>query len=399
MKLGFFGNTNNYPFIIAMGAARLGHQVEFIVDQTDPLYRPDSRYPDELAFAGINLHDVSPLRFRHHAIANRRIKKVLEILKGCDAVMLNQYGPSLAERIDKPAIALLTGSDLYNFADPLRVSRLIQNSSTFRSKVEAMVHRRCLAAMAVRQRAGISRALAVNYAPVGLDAAGDRLLFEIGVPDTRRICLLIADTEKVLPRPIPMNRIPRILCVSRISWRKPYKPGMGPMDNKGTDVLLRGVACYIEEVGSPVSVHLVRKGLDVAETEQLIRELSLYRLVTWHEELTQAQLMDEIARSDIVLDQFGESFPSVGALEALAIGRPVIANWRYDVLPQYKVLAPFVGHATTPQEISHELQRFISDDALRSSAIRSRTVLEEHFSGTAAAKKCIDILERRCVTP
>ena len=40
MRIGFVGNTNNYPFILAITFRRMGHEVEFIVDRKERLNRP-----------------------------------------------------------------------------------------------------------------------------------------------------------------------------------------------------------------------------------------------------------------------------------------------------------------------------------------------------------------------
>lgn len=48
MKIGFIGNANNYPFMIARAMRKMGHEVLFIVDRdkSEPLNRPENRYDD-----------------------------------------------------------------------------------------------------------------------------------------------------------------------------------------------------------------------------------------------------------------------------------------------------------------------------------------------------------------
>lgn len=46
MKIGFVGNANNYPFMLARALKRMGHDVRFIVTASSRLDRPESRYAD-----------------------------------------------------------------------------------------------------------------------------------------------------------------------------------------------------------------------------------------------------------------------------------------------------------------------------------------------------------------
>ena len=46
MRIGFIGNQNNYPFMLARGLRRLGHDVRVVIDRPEPLDRPESRYAD-----------------------------------------------------------------------------------------------------------------------------------------------------------------------------------------------------------------------------------------------------------------------------------------------------------------------------------------------------------------
>ena len=41
MKIGFLGNANNYPFMLARALKRAGHDVRFVVDRKNLLDRPD----------------------------------------------------------------------------------------------------------------------------------------------------------------------------------------------------------------------------------------------------------------------------------------------------------------------------------------------------------------------
>src|SRR6266498_4740906 len=118
MKIGFFGNTGNYPFLLALAMRDLGHDVRFFIDRIDRLDRPEHRFPDISYPYPEWITDVSPFRVPAYAMPNERRRRVVEALKTCDAVILNGLAPTLSNSIGRPAIVWLTGSDLENWANP-----------------------------------------------------------------------------------------------------------------------------------------------------------------------------------------------------------------------------------------------------------------------------------------
>src|SRR6266550_2869658 len=72
-----------------------------------------------------------------------------------------------------------------------------------------------------RQREGIRGAVAVRYFPRGLVLAGDIMLDEIGVVESRRVFLPSAELELIKPAPGPHNNPVRIFCATRLTWKLP----------------------------------------------------------------------------------------------------------------------------------------------------------------------------------
>jgi glycosyltransferase involved in cell wall biosynthesis len=390
MRIGFFGNTNNYPLMLAMALRRRGHDILFLVDQADPLYRPECKYPDIYVNHSDWIVDLSPIRFRHYAVPNRRISQVIKLLRQCDAVVLNQYGPSLLPAIRRPALALLTGSDLEIFANPAYLARFWRAKETRITLGNVALY--CVMRQLIkRQREGIRQSGVIRFFPRGVAPVGDRLLDDLQVSDRVKFYLPMTDIHAIAPAPPPINDLPKILGVARLNWKKPIRFGATELDYKGNDIMIRGVARFIRRSGQAVELHLVRKGWDVLETEKLVATTGLQSFVVWHDEMSQAQLFDLIRASDVVVEQLDRSLPGSGAVDALALGRPVIANWRQEIVEEYRRLPDSaICQAVNEEDVCAQLERLLGSDRseLRRMSIASRAAVEEHLSSDVAAAEC-----------
>jgi len=83
----------------------------------------------------------------------------------------------------------------------------------------------------------------------------------------------------------------------------------------------------------------------------------------------------------------------MAGLEGMAAGRPLIANGRPEILePMLGEPSP-ICQATTPREVYDQLQRLLSDDALRRHVgEESRTWVQRHFAPELAAQKIVERL-------
>ena len=82
------------------------------------------------------------------------------------------------------------------------------------------------------------------------------MLERIGVPDRKRIFLIMTDPEKIWLHPLPDNPVVRVFNVARLTWKKPV--GETPLggysselDFKGSDVMVRGLGMFRRETGIP----------------------------------------------------------------------------------------------------------------------------------------------------
>lgn len=391
MKVGFFGNTNNFPLTLARAIRSLGHEVLFFVDNSYSLHRPESRYADLQQPYPEWLRDVSPMRLPHYALPNGRRASIIRDLRACNGLVLNALGTSLLPDIRRPAFLLLTGSDVEYFAVLENIRRPMALSNRrprfFWRTLMALLNSRVIPA----QRRGVQMACAYTYFPRGLMPHGDAILAELGVDDARRNFFMMADLE-VEVVPAPNNSPLRVFSATRFNWKRPIPAGMTELDYKGSDVMIRGLGLFWRRTGVPLNIRLVRKGLHVAETVALVREEGLETQVAWLEEMTQQQVREEFAAADITLEQFGASIPGMAGLDAMAMGRPVIADGRPEILDGVIGAPSAICQAKTPEQIAGWLQRLLDPRERLRIGMESRKYVEAYFAPVRAARLVIEKL-------
>jgi glycosyltransferase involved in cell wall biosynthesis len=390
VKIGFLGNTNNYPFALAAALRALGHEIVFVVDRVEPLHRPESVEPALRGAYGDWLHDVAPLRVRDAILPTLSRRRVLSLLRDVDALVLNGSGPSYWPAVRKPAIVILTGSDLDLYGDARALRSVVTGSG--RRAIAALRHP-FVARFGRLQRAGISAALAVEYAFPGMLPHGDELLQKLGVAPSRRRCYMLTDLAALQPQPQPHNARLRIFSATRLNWVQPMPPGSSVLDAKGTDVMLRGVQRWLERSGRAIDLRLVKKGLHIEQTVQYAREVGLEQHITWLPEMSLRSLHEEFVAADVVLDHFGAGSIGVAARDAMALARPVIANVKPEIFRTHLGAEIPVLQAASADEIGAQLERLAADPALRAQVgYAGRAFAERHFSPTAAARDVVATL-------
>jgi hypothetical protein len=419
MRIAFAGNQNNYPFMLARALRRAGHQVTFVVDRPEVLNRPEGRYPDiELPYPDW-IVEADPIAIEDVALRTSRWRRLLSRLSGADALVLNSWMYAAAVDLELPSVCLATGSDLEFYANPKAVSRYAQNQEeaprsrewatrlwnlnalTSESLVDvaagfpppafrawrAFAFRQFVA----RQRAGLSHARAVAYLPPGTVAVGDRLLKDLRGDDAP-LTLLMADMDAIQPKPLPVNPRLRVFNSARLDWAPPFPPLVGEWENKGGDILLRGAALYHARTGLGIDLHLVAKGQSVEATRALAHALGIDWMITWHSEMTQQEVRAQYLQADVVADQLGNHLPGMSTYDAMALGRPVLANGRRDV-----VVAAFgaplpVADACTPDGVADQIHRLSQLAQRRALSLKGRAFAERYLSPDAAARQVVAAL-------
>lgn len=393
LRIAFVGNTNNYPFSVARAFRDMGHEVVQFVDSTERLNRPEGRYADVGLPYPDWIVDISGHRVRDMLFPTSRQRTLEDALAGFDLLVLNGQGMALASGASRPAFCLLTGSDLEYMANWASLPQEFTSSRRRAGWLRAFLSASVFAGVVRRQRACIRRAIGVNYFAKTLAPAGDRLLETLGVGPDRRTAFMISDVAAIQPRAHPghAGRRLRVFNVARLNWQLPRPPHLSDLDMKGTDVLLKGFAQFAAEGNVQAELVLVGKGHDVSATKALAAQLGIDTMVTWLDEMTQAAVFEQYALADVVAEQLSTSVIGMGGLDAMAAGRPVIANARPEVFEKLIGEPSAVLQATTPEEVCKHLCRLADDPVYRADVGRqSRDYVERHFSPRAAALQILD---------
>ncbi len=388
MKIGFLGNSNNYPFMLARAMRRAGHDVLFVLNRRNALDRPENRYDDvDLATSDwiVDAGDLEATE-RFQFLPETALRdRVVRLLSGCDTVILNHAALSLASLIGRPHLALLTGTDIQNLADP----GYVRAADGF-----PLADRLWLQDAIARQRSGITSAIGVSAFFRGLVPRYDATLDGLGVSADQRFFCWMTDPTYIAAAPAPDNQRVRIFNLARITWKSAGDLEF-TMDHKATDVTLQGLARFVERhPGVDLEVRLVEKGLQVEKARSLVEACRLSSRVTWLKEMTQREVIEEYRRADIVFDQMGLSVVAMGGLDVMAVGRPLIANARPDVMRHW-MASPPICHAATVEEVAAQLELLILDpEARRRIGQQSRAYVEQHCSAEQSARLCIGRLDR-----
>ena len=408
MKIGFLGNANNVPFMLARALLKLCHEVLFIVDRGpvlswEKLNRPENAYSDITIPYPKWIYDASPLDLWQSPFYTPKRAKVVRMMQNCDAVVLNEFGVSLSGDIRRPAIALLTGTDLEVLADYAYLNHLGGSgqdksiSSLFKNIIWKLVYephyRRCITA----QRDGIRAAIAVIYPARGFLPRGDALLDEIGVHDSQRISFTyMTDLEKNQLQPPPDNSTIRVLCMARLTWKKPKGDKITcEMDYKGSDIMIRGLGLFFRVTGIRLDIRLIKKGAHIPEIVQLLEEEGIADQVTWLEEMSHMAVLEENKAADIIFEQLGVGLVGLGCMDAMAIGRPVIANGRPDIMKRVFGEELPICHATNAEEVCAQLQRLVAfPEERKGVGIASHKYVKEKFAPEILAEECVKRLKK-----
>jgi hypothetical protein len=396
LSIALFGNMNNYPLLLAQGLRELGHRVRLLVNRRDLLHRPEARYPEwEKAYPDW-IFDCSNITDEDIAYQSREMDEVvLHLTHKVDFVILNDSGPALACHLVSPHAVLLTGSDLSYYAD---FASLQMRSSmwdpSFKRSSQGRRYLRVFADMVARQRDGIAGADLICYAQRGLEPAGDMMLDQMGVQDEQRHMLYFSNTVDLRFREPPKNQALTILSGSRIVYLPHRHPHFSAIDFKGTNVLLNGFAQYVRQGGGGI-LRLPRKGQDLNEAEKLINQLGIRSRVDWLPEMSLAGFYEEMAKADLICDQFGTSFPGMVTTDAYALGRPVMADLRNDVFSQ-RFPIPLPGlNVQTAEQIARTLLTVERDRSLLHAAgIEGHTFAQTYLAPSNMAQELLNRLFR-----
>lgn len=428
----------------------MGHEVAFIIDDEQRLNRPENRYADISQPYPNWIKDFSPfpIWLVSNIIDLETKLHIISILKTCDFIILNGYAVRFADEIGVPHLAMLTGSDLKPLADHAHAKDLFKvyvnmlyekgfikkNTAThFVMKSLAPVklysgilslagrngytnleyfrsislftdlgfianYNNWLKNEIQRQRNSIKNAFAYTFFLPGIVPDGDKLLKEIGTDPAKMIHCFMIDVDSISYTESPANKTVRVFNLARFNWYKDKnqpKDFLPSMDYKGNDIMIKGLALFANKYpNEKLDIRLVKKGKDVERTVELSKELGIDKYITWLNELSQKEILQEYVGSDIVFDQLAQSVVAMGGFEVMALGRPLIANARPEIFEPFLGESSAICHAQTPEEVCNWLEKLVFSAELRKeTGIKSRQFVEKHFSTTRMANDVLKAFE------
>lgn len=402
-SVAFIGNMNAMPMTYALHLRDRGWNVSYFVDTppSDKLSRPELKFPS-IQYPYPDWVIERPLRSPLIAVFGPAfmLRDIIEKLRQADVVFLSGLYLSLRRflRPTQTVFFLSHGSDLDLWCDRESVGRL---GELFVARVGRYLSRLIVGAAVGRMIASLKRVSAAITFPPGLSASADRViareLADSKVVRVARYDISFAD----LPKPGHIRKAAssqalRIICGTRHTFRD--HPGLTDKENKGTDIIIRGLAKYLKMGRRPLEVHFFEKGLDLREAKQLCQSEGIAAHVTWHAEMPFQEFLRLHQSCHIAFDQVGSHWVGAG-MYAMYLGLPVIANSRREVLDPFWGESSPICHAQDEDGIVEWLLR-LEDEALRQSiGERSHRFALEHFDSTHTAQRIMDLagpLAPRC---
>lgn len=389
LNILFFGNTNNYPFLLCQEFRELGHNAKIIINESDALHRPESLIGPLDADVHDWIIDCSSFSIEEYILESPRIANIFHSYScNCDVAILNNFGPSYYKYLNCPHISFLTGSDLTSLASFKSVSkRFISTDPSYRRSLACRFYEESLYKSVIRQREGILMSMAVSYASRGLDPEGDSLLDLIGVVDSDRLFLNLYPLQPYKYKFNKESRQLKIIAGSRIVFSDNTNQESA-IDIKGSDILIRGFAQFIQQGGKGV-LSLPLKGPDINRARALSETLNISNCINWYDTVPLSNLSEFFAEFDIVCDQFSTSFPGMTTMLALSMGIPVMGDFRKKL---HSLNYPGLD-VSTPHQISSALLSIYSDkDILLQLSQDSYEFSQSYLSPRFAIKTLLDII-------
>ncbi len=386
MKIGFLGNTNNYPFIIAKKLRDVGHEILFIVDEpaTEKLHRPEHHIFDiTFPYPSWITEDLFRVNIFRLFFPSLFSGSIIKKLNSCDAVILNGLWHGLKSKLRKgiPSISVFSGADMDVYACYEQFYHFLKSHHKTRF-LPAVLLKHLARKFVKNHRAGIRSACCYSYFPPGSIPEGDKILKEIfhnsnNEPVRFNHCHVITDNVPYID--LPENDVLKIINVTRFLWKQPLPAGYNPAEAKGNDIMIRGIGIFLKEHKIKLDIHFIEKGIHVPESKALIKEYGFEDMVTWHKEIPFSDFINFLASGDIIFEQLGNHV-FTGGLYPMLIGRPVIANGRPEIFEQFTGEKSPLCQARTDEEVRSWLEKLTANNQLRKDiGLHSREYVLRHF--------------------
>lgn len=184
---------------------------------------------------------------------------------------------------------------------------------------------------------------------------------------------------------------------SRQEWTCPENPGS---NHKGNDRFLRAYARFIKGPGKDAWLVAVTKGRDVGISQQLAGHLGIEDRIRWIPQQNKAGLRECLGASDIVADQFTYGFYGISALEAMAVGCPVLVHLDIKGMERLGVEPPPVVSVRSEEEIYEALCWLVENRAsARQVGEMAREWIVRHHGWEAVVDRYISLYKELTLCP
>ena len=277
----------------------------------------------------------------------------------CTASMLTQFAST-------PYVAVATGSDLKELAvDGSLLGRLMARG--FRG---------------------------ARYVMGTYDASSLRAAERVRLTDYRPVRLPI-DTNRHRPANPPREEFASwdivILHPSRLDWT--YR-GEDHHSTKGNERFFHALARVVKAGLNPLAI-VLRRGVDVRATEELVEALGLQHHVQFRPEVSQDDLVGLFQVADVVADQFDIGAMGTISLEAMACAKPVMVYIQPTVAEAAYDEPPPVINVRTEEEIFNGLMLLSDPDSRRRVGQKARAWIQRYHTWEAFITPVIDALRGR----
>lgn len=345
------------PMQYALQFKQDGYDVKYIVDvdKEDTLSRPECQfseipypYPEwieEIAVPAVSLRAIFPSLF---------FKKILTILKNYDVVVLSGWYISLAPYLpaSTKVIFLPHGSDLDTWCDAGKASEL---AKVGRFKSFYFIKKMLASAVIKKMISGLSRANLISYFPPGLNLSGDQIIQRLKNKDCVVVGRYDVSIDKFKNLNFEKNTNDSLVLCSAVRFDYLEVAGVNNKYLKGNDLIIKAIARFYKEVNSNIKVVFFNKGMNLKEAKKLCNDVGISHLIEWKEQMPLKDLLQVMRTSDICFDQVGRHWMGAVGVYGLLLGKPVIANYRPEILDVFFDGKSPVFQATNEQEIFDHL--------------------------------------------
>jgi glycosyltransferase involved in cell wall biosynthesis len=165
---------------------------------------------------------------------------------------------------------------------------------------------------------------------------------------------------------------------------------LGRNSMKHNDRFLHAIAEYRKE-NQNIHAIVIDRGPDRELAKNLVADLGIANNVTFMSELSRAERIRYIRMSDVVVDQFHVGAFGLGALEALAVGKPLITYLKLEGLDECYSDPPPILNAQSSADIVSQLRGVQSLVFRHDLSQRARDWLLRHHSRDVVIQRLINL--------